>query len=291
MLKEIPWYLDALRCPECGAPLSGDAAFASKCSTCSFTPVEGTPLDLRGASSRRAIISMPRTPGAYLDGRFTDIKIERPVVTYQGPRGRRDASALLSVMMPHLLQTNIRILDLGCGPGDQKKPIEHLGWKYVGIDYFDKRADLLADAHCLPFRDETFSGVLSYSVLQHLYNPFIAVAEVHRVLAPKGVFAGSVAFGEPFQSSYFHMSPWGLLSILQTLGFRMLQIWPTYDTLLALARVGRYPRVIRGGLQLLEIMNRRLPFLAPRRMLVSAEERKINELLNSGGVMFLAQKS
>ena len=56
--------------------------------------------------------------------------------------------------------------------------MEHYGLAYVGIDYHTPEADLLADAHGIPFRDRTFDIVLSYAVLEHLYIPFLAAREV-----------------------------------------------------------------------------------------------------------------
>jgi len=41
---------------------------------------------------------------------------------------------------------------------------------------------LVADAHALPFKDESVDYVLSLAVLEHLRNPFNAGQEMFRVL-------------------------------------------------------------------------------------------------------------
>jgi len=49
--------------------------------------------------------------------------------------------------------------------------------------------------------------VTAIAVMEHLYNPFLAVNEIHRVLKQGGYFIGSVASLEPYHDlSYFHMT-------------------------------------------------------------------------------------
>ncbi len=53
---------------------------------------------------------------------------------------------------------------------------------------------LQADATALPFPDKAFSGVVCFTMLHHVPSPQLQdrlLAEVHRVLRPGGVFAGS----------------------------------------------------------------------------------------------------
>ena len=73
-----------------------------------------------------------------------------------------------------------------------------IGYRYVGVDYSSSSADLLADAHSIPFGDNTFECVFSYAVLEHLHLPFLAIREIERVLSPSGLFVGTVSQGEPF---------------------------------------------------------------------------------------------
>lgn len=53
---------------------------------------------------------------------------------------------------------------------------------------------LCADATAMPYRDRTFSGVVSFTMLHHVLSPASQdglFAEVYRVLRPGGVFAGT----------------------------------------------------------------------------------------------------
>ena len=56
------------------------------------------------------------------------------------------------------------------------------------------RTQLICDAHDLPFRDETFDGVILQAVLEHVVDPARCVAEVHRVLRPGGLVYADTPF-------------------------------------------------------------------------------------------------
>jgi SAM-dependent methyltransferase len=231
------------------------------------------------------------TLGSKVHAELGAVLVERPSVTYSGPRAQRDSSELFSVAEPWL-RKGARLLDLGCGPRDQAVPAEHYGASYVGIDYSSERADLLADGHAIPFREGTFDVVLSYAVLEHLYHPFLAVQEVARVLRPSGVFIGTVSQGEPFHDSYFHHTAFGLLTVLRAAEMRALRLWPSHDTLHALARMGRYPRLMRMAIDVLYRVDRHIPLLSPRKYFRwSPRERAVDELHRAGSVCFLAEKA
>ena len=53
---------------------------------------------------------------------------------------------------------------------------------------------VLADAHFLPFGDNSFDGYVAMEVLEHLYSPKTASTEVLRVLKPGGIAILSVPF-------------------------------------------------------------------------------------------------
>jgi predicted SAM-dependent methyltransferase len=70
------------------------------------------------------------------------------------------------------------VLDVGCGKHKRGT---------IGIDYSkDSEADLIADAHFLPFKDGVFDKVVSTTVLEHSPNPLVFLKEQHRVLKENG---------------------------------------------------------------------------------------------------------
>jgi SAM-dependent methyltransferase len=64
---------------------------------------------------------------------------------------------------------------------------------YTDIDR-DALVDYFCDAHELPFLDDTFDGVITTAVLQHVLYPETAIAEIHRVLKSSGLIYSEMAF-------------------------------------------------------------------------------------------------
>jgi SAM-dependent methyltransferase len=278
------WYLDRLACPECAAPL----ARSQRACGCGFSVPDGTPLDLR---PRRPVMRSLRLPaGTTAPEDFKTISLATPNVTYDGPRALRDSAELFSAVAESLRPMQ-RLLDLGCGPRDQAKVAAHYGLRYAGVDYSSPAADMLADAHALPFAAASFDLVFSYAVFEHLHNPYMAAAEVARILVPGGLFFGVVSQGEPFHESYFHHTGYGVLALLTASGFAVERIWPSYDTLHALATMGRYPRLIRGLIEILHRFTRATPFLAPRAFFRSSQRDKDREaIFRTAGICFVARR-
>lgn len=97
-----------------------------------------------------------------------------------------------------------RVLDVGCGPGDDVREIAaHLtpGGVAVGLDRSDVMLDVArrrstgsplpvdfrsGDACALPFPDGGFDAVRAERTLVHVDDPALAVAEMARVLRPGG---------------------------------------------------------------------------------------------------------
>jgi SAM-dependent methyltransferase len=96
---------------------------------------------------------------------------------------------------------NGRCLDLGCGTGRAIPLLVAAGWRVTGVDvsldqlrvaerHAGRGAEQLvqADAHALPFEDETFDAVVSILTHTDLDDPALAFVEARRVLRPGGAF-------------------------------------------------------------------------------------------------------
>src|ERR1700741_5545376 len=95
-----------------------------------------------------------------------------------------------------------KILDVACGTGEFERLIlrEHPDQQMIGIDISEKMlhfarekcsaylnaAFLKADASALPFLDQTFDLVISANSLHYFAKPGTSLAEMRRVLLPKG---------------------------------------------------------------------------------------------------------
>ncbi len=120
------------------------------------------------------------------------------------------------------------ILDLGCGNGGNRRVLQDLGFiNVMTVDWEAGGADILVDAHRLPFADSTFHLVISTAVFEHLYNPFVAMSEIGRILHSGGYFVGGASFWEAWHgSSFFHMTPDGWNAILSNAGLELNDLWP-----------------------------------------------------------------
>jgi SAM-dependent methyltransferase len=79
--------------------------------------------------------------------------------------------------------------------------------------YSADHLDVVADAHALPFPDASFEFVFSLSVFEHLHSPWIAAAEIARVLRPEGRAYTLCAFMQPlhgYPDHYFNATEAGL---------------------------------------------------------------------------------
>jgi ubiquinone/menaquinone biosynthesis C-methylase UbiE len=108
---------------------------------------------------------------------------------------KRDRDRLLD------LRPGASVLDVGCGLGDDARRLAEVvgaGGRVVGVDAsaaLIERARqpasrvewIVADAHRLPFPDDTFDAVRTERTLQHVAKPVDVIAEVVRVTRPGGV--------------------------------------------------------------------------------------------------------
>ena len=77
--------------------------------------------------------------------------------------------------------------------------------------------DIVCNTPKLPFADNTFDGVISHAVFEHIPNPFITAKELYRILKPGGLIFIDTAFLQPFHSDpnhYFNMTIQGLRQIM-----------------------------------------------------------------------------
>ncbi len=87
-------------------------------------------------------------------------------------------------------------LEVGCGTGVYADRLRRLGWHPIGVDISagmlgHARHRLLvmrSDARRLPFADESLAAVIAVMVHTDLEHYPPVLSEIHRVLAPGGVF-------------------------------------------------------------------------------------------------------
>lgn len=124
-----------------------------------------------------------------------------------------------------------KTLDVGCG----SKPYCHLFpcSSYIGLDthqsghdHSQEEVDVFYDGVTIPFPDEHFDSVVSFQVLEHVFEPDTMVREMYRVLKKGGHLLLSVPFiwyehEQPFD--YGRYSSHGLKHLLEKHDFLVLE--------------------------------------------------------------------
>jgi len=199
-----------------------------------------------------------------------------------------------------------RVLDLGCGAGSSvdffRRRDPAVDW--VGVDVPDSReagTRVRTDARfetfdgvSLPFADRSFDLVYCKQVLEHVRDPRLLLADVERVLASGGFFAGSTSQLEPFHSlSMWNYTPVGFALLMDEVGLRLVELRPGIDALALITRRlvarGRFSQRLWsrwwGGQSPLN----RVIDLHGRALRLDAAAVNANKLLFCGQFAFLAQ--
>jgi SAM-dependent methyltransferase len=114
----------------------------------------------------------------------------KPRVWQSGYLLLRDLAAELDRQARLLLagRGGVDIVDVGCGTRPYEPLFRPFARSYVGVDVEPgPTVDIVAPAETLPFEDESFDCALCTQVLEHVGNPSLVCAELHRVLRPGGV--------------------------------------------------------------------------------------------------------
>ena len=141
-----------------------------------------------------------------------------------------------------------KTLDIGCASSVYSKYFPNR----VGLDIkAGAGVDVVADAHKLPFDDESFNIVLCTEVLEHLHSPEIAINEMERVLIKGGKLILTTRFIFPIHEApndYFRYTKYGLRHLFS--GWDILGIKEEISTLRTIAvlmqRIG-YQTKLKGG--------------------------------------------
>jgi SAM-dependent methyltransferase len=120
-----------------------------------------------------------------------------------------------------------KLLDIGCGRGDNLKAFSEVGFSVAGVDLSPlsieacrphpvRVANLEMDK--LPYRTASFEYVFSKSVIEHLHNPTLLLKEANRILTPGGtavIMTPSWIHNRwgPFYLDYTHVTPFTLPSL------------------------------------------------------------------------------
>lgn len=109
------------------------------------------------------------------------------------------------------LKKGDKILEGGCGIGQNVYLLDHHGFDTVGVDYAQNTVDKInayapeldvihGDVRSLPFENNFFDGYWSFGVIEHFYNGYDEIMnEMYRVLKLNGVLLMTVPTMSPLR--------------------------------------------------------------------------------------------
>lgn len=240
-----------LTCSYCGQGLRETAAGAD-CPGCGlqYQYTDTGALDLRLNKARKYHLEVELGAPPFSDD---GLKVEplkaalNPQVDFADMTVPVNMTSELMSYFPKAKSQDSLMLDLACGHAVHKGIIERAGFEWVGADYDDSRqASVLADAHALPFADNTFDCILSIAAIHLFRYPLVMMKEAYRVLKPNGRFLGTVAFLEPFHDGgFYHHTHLGAINSLRFGGFKVEKMAPSvqWSALTAQASMGLFPKM------------------------------------------------
>jgi SAM-dependent methyltransferase len=124
-----------------------------------------------------------------------------------------------------------KILDFGCGI----KPYQSLFNvdEYIGVDYAGEgetysksEVDFIYDGNTLPFANETFDGIFSSEVAEHVFNLPQIFIELNRVLKADGSILITCPFSMPeheVPNDFARYTSFAVKDLLEKSGFKIIE--------------------------------------------------------------------
>jgi len=140
-----------------------------------------------------------------------------------------------------------RVLDAGAGEGPYRALFAHC--EYVTLDWpgtvhpAARGADVVADLHDVPLEEASIDAVVCTEVLEHVADPALVLAELHRVLRPGGRLLVTVPFVNELHEEphdHYRYTSHGLRGLLERAGFEGVEVAPTTGWFATLAQTLRH---------------------------------------------------
>jgi uncharacterized protein YbaR (Trm112 family) len=196
--------LNIIGCPYCGGNLQLLTINKLKCVSfdCSkeYPMVSGIPILINEDKSIFKIIDFTKQEKTYFKYDAKKLHIYEIIKKYL-PSISHNLAAKLNLRKFEMLifkdSSKPRVLVIGGGiVGEGMKDLlNNKSAIIVESDVaFGPRTALIADSHCLPFKDNIFDGVVCQAVLEHVFSPNQCAKEIERVLKLGGIVYAETPF-------------------------------------------------------------------------------------------------
>lgn len=103
--------------------------------------------------------------------------------------------------------------------GSKRAQYSHICDELIALDYYHfEDVDVVADAHNLPFKKDSFDNIIMTNLLEHVQEPQKVVNETYRVLRPNGLAIVFTPFMYPIHgdpNDYWRFTDEGLRYLLK----------------------------------------------------------------------------
>lgn len=137
----------------------------------------------------------------------------------------------VTLLQQPLLEVGSLLPDTGNGPAwwANNRNLVPYEFEWTGLDFqAGNNVDVVADAEVhIPFKDNHFKTVLCSEVMEHLYKPWNALKEMHRVLKPEGYIIITTLFSFPvhgYPDDYWRYTPSCMRKLLEDAGFTEIKV-------------------------------------------------------------------
>ncbi|WP_238941991.1 class I SAM-dependent methyltransferase [Bacillus sp. REN10] len=186
---------------------------------------------------------------------------------------RKDLVAFLAAHV----QPPALVADLGCGDGYGSLKLHEQGYEVVGVDLSDKMVELAkaynqegmtfyqADLVQLPFEKESIQAIMAINSLEWTESPKDVLAEVKRVLVPKGKICAAILgpTAGPRTNSYPRligkkvvmntMMPWEFSKLAFEQGFQLKDEYHVYKEGIIDEHVANLPNQLKQALTFMTV--------------------------------------
>lgn len=193
---------------------------------------------------RRKFAGVSEDHEEFYESFFTET--DEQVLGSEQDTGRGTRGSILAETVAKLLPGPAKVLDVGCGIGDNLRYIYRPDLELHGIEYSRTTAEMakrvlkgkasiqVASALEIPFPDAEFDLAMSFEVLEHIEDDESAMKDIARVVKPGGFFLVTLPYNAWFKSylplmgHYRHYSRTDVAGLLDRHGFDVLEYLPNY---------------------------------------------------------------